>query len=306
MRVVMLGSAGTVPVINRPLTSLHIAVGNKAVLIDCGEGTQLGFAVTKVGFGNLSVICITHCHPDHTLGLPGLISTMNTYLASNAGGERVKKNLLIICPKDGAKVIQGLIDTVQHRCIGITIFEVSRTQERIIEFDGFRIECFPVEHTVNCLGYSIVESHRAKMDFEKAEANKIDTHWWGFLQKGYVLEDENGNTQDVFSITSGEGKEIKVSYVTDTFPFEGLIDKIRGADLAVLEGIDFQRDERTESVAHMFFDEAAMIAKEAGVKELWLTHFGPALMRPNSGLTDTRKIFPETFCGKIGMRKDFT
>ena len=52
---------------------------------------------------------------------------------------------------------------------------------------------------------------------------------------------------------------------------------------------------------HMMFKEAAKLAKNASVKELWLTHFSPALVRPKEYLGDVTKIFPNAYVGKDGM-----
>ena len=46
--------------------------------------------------------------------------------------------------------------------------------------------------------------------------------------------------------------------------------------------------------------EAAKIAREAQVPELWLTHYSPSLMRPDEFIGDVRKIFPNTIAAKDG------
>ena len=48
---------------------------------------------------------------------------------------------------------------------------------------------------------------------------------------------------------------------------------------------------------HMTFQEAAKLAKDAEVGELWLTHYSPSLTRPEEYLEEARKIFP---CAKAG------
>ena len=50
----------------------------------------------------------------------------------------------------------------------------------------------------------------------------------------------------------------------------------------------------------MMFGEAAEMAKRAGVKELWLTHYSPSLVNPKEFLEETRKIFAGTRTGKDG------
>ena len=55
---------------------------------------------------------------------------------------------------------------------------------------------------------------------------------------------------------------------------------------------------------HMTFYEAAHIAKDAGVKQMWLTHYSPSLTRPEEYMPAVRKIFPETYAGKDGKSID--
>ena len=45
---------------------------------------------------------------------------------------------------------------------------------------------------------------------------------------------------------------------------------------------------------HMTFYEAAELARRAGVRRLWLTHYSPSLNRPDEFLPAARKIFSET------------
>ena len=51
----------------------------------------------------------------------------------------------------------------------------------------------------------------------------------------------------------------------------------------------------------MTFYEAASLAKEADVGELWLTHYSPSLTRPEEYMKAVRDIFPQAFPGKDGM-----
>jgi ribonuclease Z len=46
------------------------------------------------------------------------------------------------------------------------------------------------------------------------------------------------------------------------------------------------------------------MAKDAGVKEMWLTHFSPSLNHPEEYKNEVRKIFENTVVSKDGQRKD--
>ena len=62
-----------------------------------------------------------------------------------------------------------------------------------------------------------------------------------------------------------------------------------------------EKDTKAVEYKHMTFYEAAKIAKEAEVKEMWLTHYSPSLTRPEDYMDDVRIIFPYAKAGKDGM-----
>src|SRR5674536_127702 len=76
LKVLFLGTSGSMPTVARSLPAILIKRDGESVLFDCGEGTQRQMMRCRTGF-NLSSVFITHWHADHFLGLPGLIHTMS-------------------------------------------------------------------------------------------------------------------------------------------------------------------------------------------------------------------------------------
>jgi ribonuclease Z len=97
-------------------------------------------------------------------------------------------------------------------------------------------------------------------------------------------------------------KGLHVTYCTDTRPVNGIVNNARGADLFVCEGMYGEREmeAKAKENMHMTFYDAARLAKGAGVKELWLTHYSPSLVRPEPFMDDVRAIFPNAHAGKDG------
>ena len=54
----------------------------------------------------------------------------------------------------------------------------------------------------------------------------------------------------------------------------------------------------------MTFPEAATMAKDANVKELWLTHYSPSLTRPKDFEKEATSIFANTVISKDGQTTD--
>ena len=78
------------------------------------------------------------------------------------------------------------------------------------------------------------------------------------------------------------------------------------ADLFICEGMygEPEKKQKAKEYKHMTFYEAAELAKKAGVKEMWLTHYSPSLIRPEEYLQAVRKIFPNTIAAKDGRSED--
>ena len=68
--------------------------------------------------------------------------------------------------------------------------------------------------------------------------------------------------------------------------FSGLLEK------------NLQNEKKAKEYKHMTFYEAAQIAKEAEVKEMWLTHYSPSLTKPEEYMDEVREIFPAAIAAK--------
>ena len=97
-------------------------------------------------------------------------------------------------------------------------------------------------------------------------------------------------------------KGIKLTYTTDTRPTESIKQNAKHSDLFICEGMYGEKDKqkKAKEYKHMTFYEAAELAKAAEVKEMWLTHYSPSLIRPDEYMDMVRDIFPKAYPGKDG------
>ena len=286
----LLGTGGMMPLPNRWLTSLMTRYNGSNLLIDCGEGTQITLKQKGWSFKAIDTICFTHFHGDHTSGLPGLLLTM--------GNSDRKEPLKIIGPKGVMRVVNGLRVIAPELPFEIEFIELE-DDFNLIEYKGYQIEAYKLNHKVTCYGYNIIINRTGKFDMDKAKAADIPIKYWSVLQKGErVLHEERLLTPDM--VLGEERKGIKVAYCTDTRPVENIVKHAKEADLFICEGMygDPEEDNKAKEYKHMTFWEAAELAKAAHVKMMWLTHFSPALVKPKDFEHVAQKIFPNSFVAK--------
>ncbi|MDE7017849.1 MAG: ribonuclease Z [Lachnospiraceae bacterium] len=294
--VCLLGTGGMMPLPYRWLTSLMARYNGKSILIDCGEGTQIAMKEKGWSPKPIDIICFTHFHADHISGLPGMLLTM--------GNAERTEPLLLIGPKGLTKVVAALRIIAPELPFSIECLELTEAEQKL-EFDGFRIEAFKVNHNVTCYGYNIVVDRIGKFDIEKAQSFGIDRKYWNRLQKGETIETEQGTwTPDM--VLGAPRKGIKVTYCTDTRPTESIVRNAKEADLFICEGMygEPEKKQKAKEYKHMTFYEAAALARDAKAKELWLTHFSPSLVRAEDYMQEVRKIFPKAIAGKDGKSVD--
>ena len=294
--VCLLGSGGMMPLPYRWLTSLMTRFNGSSLLIDCGEGTQIAIKKKGWSFKPIDVICFTHYHGDHISGLPGLLLTM--------GNADRKEPLTLIGPKGLERVVSALRVIAPELPFPIIYKEIEGA-EQTFELNGYRLKAFRVNHNVLCYGYTMEIDRAGKFDVERAKEQEIPQKYWKHLQKGETIETENGIlTPDM--VLGPPRKGLKLTYTTDTRPTNSIRENAKDSDLFICEGMYGEKEKAAKAVEykHMTFYEAAHLAKDAQVKEMWLTHYSPSLTRPEEYMDEVRRIFPEAKAGKDRMSRE--
>ena len=291
--VCLLGSGGMMPLPYRWLTALMTRYNGSQLLIDCGEGTQIALKEKGWSFKPIDVICFTHYHGDHISGLPGLLLTM--------GNADRKEPLTLIGPKGLERVVSSLRVIAPELPFEIHYREITEP-EQIFEMDGYRLKAFRVKHNVICYGYTIEIDRAGKFDVQRATEQKIPKEYWKHLQKGETVE-LDGRILTPEMVLGPPRRGIKLTYCTDTRPTASIRKNAKGSDLFICEGMYGEKEKAAKAVEykHMTFYEAANLAKEAEVGEMWLTHYSPSLRHPEEYMDEVRAIFPHAIAGKDRM-----
>ncbi len=290
--VCLLGTAGMMPQPNRWLTSLMTRFNGHSLLIDCGEGTQIAMKEAGLSANPIDIICFTHYHADHISGLPGLLLSM--------GNADRTEPVTMIGPKGLERVVNSLRIIAPELPFEIIFHELTEKEEQI-ELFGYKITAYKVMHNVTCYGYTIDIPRAGRFSVEAAKELGLPVQLWNPLQKGNTIEYE-GKTFTPDMVMGPARKGIRVAYCTDTRPVPQIAENAKGADLFICEGMYAEPDKiaKAKQYKHMTFYEAARLAKDAQVAQLWLTHFSPSLVGAKSYMPKVKDIFPNSYLGEDG------
>lgn len=288
--VCLLGCGGMMPLPKRFLTALLLRYQGHNVLIDCGECTQVALHLSPFSSRHIDHILITHFHGDHVSGLPGLLLTIANnqrteplHIWGGTGLRRIVEGLTVIC------------DRLPYRLV---LHELPFDTTSTFTTGDLEWQALPVKHRVPCLAYSVQLPRSGRFEVDRAKALNIPVHYWSRLQKGETIIHED-NTWAPEDVLSPPRRGLKLTYATDCRPSEALVELAQGSDLFIAEGLYGDPAKRQDAAekGHMTFGEAASVAKNANVGELWLTHFSPALLNPQQDLPLAQAIFPNTRVG---------
>ncbi len=300
MDITLLGTASLMPIPERALTSAFLTCGGHSILFDCGEGTQTAARKAGVSLMKTNIIALTHYHGDHIFGLPGLFQTMFSMGRTEP--------LYITGPEGLRSALEPII-----RLTGFTSFEIRpfvlpregiylskllggrQTEDRLIPF--------ATEHRVPSRGYCFSLDRAGKFLPDRAQKLGVPVTQWKLLQKGQSVT-LDGKTVKPEDVTGEKRKGIKFVFSGDTAYCGSLVSAAEGADLLICDAT-YAEEEQTELAhdhGHMTFREAALTAKQANVKWLWLSHYSQMIEDPEQYLDNAKSVFENAVCGEDGMK----
>jgi ribonuclease Z len=284
LSVLFLGTAGSVPTVQRAPASILVRRGGARVLIDCGEGTQRQL-LRSVGLPDVEQIFLTHFHADHFLGLPGMLKTF---------AMRSREVPLTIYGPPGLRSLMSDLRRVYGRLTyDVRLHELHPSDT--VEMDGWRIGAYAAVHRLEALGYALVEDERPGR-FDPALAQRLGVApgpQYGQLQRGEAVEANGGVVQpgDVM----GESRPGRTLVFTgDTEPCDATVAVAHGSDLLVHDGTFADEEvERARKTGHSTARQAAEVAEQAGVSLLALTHLSSRYFAPTIE-KEARSVFERT------------
>ena len=283
--IVFLGTSSSAPSIHRGLSANMILYKEYRFLIDCGEGTQRQLLQSGLGFRRLNKILLTHGHLDHILGLAGLASTFGRWEAIDTleiyGGESTLKRVRTLIEQ----VVMPPLKIIYHTLTPGVIFE-DKT---------LTLSAFPVSHRGSgCFGFLFEEKAKRPFNAKKADVLQIPH---GPERKrlidGEPITLADGRTIQPSDVLGNAIPGTKLAFIADVGETASLKPYVQDADAMVIESTYLNSEVKmARQFGHLTAKEAAELAIEANIKQLYLTHVSRRY-REKEIVTEAQAIFPE-------------
>ncbi len=266
MKLVFLGTAGAQPTENRGLSCVCLEKEGEILMFDAGEGAQLSYLKSGLGWNKKMKIFVTHLHGDHCIGIIGLLQTMTL--------QRRTEPIEIYGP-DGIEEFIATNAKILKFGLSFPIMITSVTEEKIVDEKSYSVFSCRAEHSVPAFSYLFQEKDKVgRFNLEKAKQLGIpEGKLWSQLQNGQDVKvgDKIIKSSEILG-EKRSGKKIGIS--GDTRPTKQLEKFFQNCDYLSFDStfLDELKDKAVDTY-HSTAKEAAILAKNANVKNLILTHF---------------------------------
>jgi ribonuclease Z len=286
--LVVLGTASQVPTRHRNHNGYVLRWDTETLLFDPGEGTQRQMLLAGVTAHDLTRICVTHFHGDHSLGLAGVLQRISL--------DQVPHAVTAHYPASGQEYFDRLRHATAYR-------ETQRVRERPVAGDGvlagpgaFLLTARRLSHPVEAFGYRLAEPDGRRMLPDRLAAHGIHGPDVGRLRRAGRLG--GVSLADVSVERPGQ----RFAFVMDTRLCDGVYALAEGCDLLVIESTFLDRDAALATeYGHLTAAQAARAAAESGVRHLVLTHFSQRYTDPEEFAREAREA---GFEGELTVAED--
>jgi ribonuclease Z len=286
--VTILGNNSALPMHDRHPTSQILTMDDQAFLIDCGEGTQAQMNRFKIRRSRITNIFISHLHGDHYFGLFGLLNSLSL---TNRTEE-----LHLFAPAALEPILMDVFRVADTNLSYPLLFHPLQEEGLIWEGTKMTVSCFNVFHRIECWGFLFREKDKLrKVEVEKCKQLGVPAAFFPMLKEGQNYTRQNGEVVSNELVTRPAPHARSYAYCADTRYEPSLCNTISEVDLLYHESTYLSdQTEKAVSRFHSTAAQAAVIARQAGVKRLLLGHFSSKYTDLDPFLKEASAIFPST------------
>lgn len=265
-------------------------------MIDCGEGAQIQFRRSRIHFGKINAIFISHLHGDHCFGLLGLLSTFGMLGRTSS--------LKVYAPKEYETLFKQQLDFfmtgMEYKIEFVPVD--TKVSEIIYEDKSLTVETIPLQHRVPCCGFLFREKatlphiRRDMIDYYEIPVSQINNIKFG---KDWITSD--GKVIDNSQLVTPAETPRSYAYCSDTKYMPELYKKIQDVTVLYHESTyASENEDRAKLYYHSTAKQAALVAKAANVGKLLLGHYSARYNCEVVLLNEAKAVFPHSFLTQEG------
>ena len=250
-------------------------------MFDAGEGAQISYLKSNLGWNKKMKIFVTHLHGDHCIGILGFLQTMTL--------QNRTEPIEIYGPK-GIEELIAANTKIMNFGLSFPVLITPVNEGMVVDEGKYQVHACEAEHSVPTFSFLFEEKEKPGT-FYPDKANSLGIpkgELWHKLQQGeeVVIENKSIKPSEVMG-PNIPGKKIGIS--GDTRPTKKLEEFFKNCDYLDFDSTfsDELKEKAVES-CHSTAKEAATFAKNANVSNLILTHFS-ARYKDESILLDEAK-----------------
>ena len=266
MKLVFLGTSASQPTPERGLTCICLEKEGEILMFDAGEGAQISYLKSGLGWNKKMKIFVTHLHGDHCIGILGLLQTMTL--------QNRTESMEIYGP-DGIEEFIAANIKVLNFGLSFPVMITTVREGTVVNEKTYTINSCEADHSVTSYSYLFQEKDKPGRFFpDKAkELGVPEGELWHKLQTGQDIQvgDKIVKSSDVLG-EKRPGKRIGIS--GDTRPTKKLEEFFKDCDYLSFDStFSHELKDKALETHHSTAKEAAELAKKANVSNLILTHF---------------------------------
>ena len=291
MKLVFLGTSAAQPTPERGLTCICLEKEGEILMFDAGEGAQISYLKSGLGWNKKMKIFVTHLHGDHCIGILGLLQTMTL---------QNRTEPMEIYGPDGIEEFIAANIKVLNFGLSFPVMITTVREGTVVNEKTYTINSCEADHSVTSYSYLFQEKDKPGRFFpDKAkELGVPEGELWHKLQTGQDIQvgDKIVKSYDVLG-EKRPGKRIGIS--GDTRPTKKLEEFFKDCDYLSFDStFSHELQNKALETHHSTAKEAADLAKKANVSNLILTHFSARYNDESVLLEEAKTIHSSVIAAK--------